>query len=140
MVFPLFGPGAFWLFMVRRDALQRNIDFQNPDFHDLPHLDDFFRILDKVIRKLGYMYQPILMNSQVYESSEVGHVCHHAFQFHPRTQVLYLLDPLFECRVFELRPGVTAWFLQFRNDIAKRWLSYGVCNIALEIKTLEFFH
>src|SRR5512135_855706 len=114
--------------------MQRRIDFQNPDLHNLTYFYDFFRIVHKSVSKLRNMNQSILMHSDVHEGSEVGDVGHHPFEFHPGGEILDFLYLFLEGRVSEFLPGIAPGLLQLSNNIPQGWFTDRLGRIAPEIK------
>ncbi|ESU47082.1 putative transcriptional accessory protein [Streptomyces sp. HCCB10043] len=63
------------------------------------------------------MDQTVLVNADVDERAERGHVRHDALQHHARLQVAELLDALLEGRRAESGPGVAPRLLQLLQDV-----------------------
>ena len=63
------------------------------------------------------MHQPVLVDAYVNEGTERRHVRDDPFEEHARRQIRHRLHALGEGRGPERRAGVTAWLLQFAEDV-----------------------
>ena len=61
-----------------RDALATQVDTDNSDTDVLVQSDHLRGIADIAVGQLRHMYQTVLVNTDVYEGSEVGDICHNA--------------------------------------------------------------
>ncbi len=111
----------FWLFLnfgcfffhAQRNSFSVNIHFQNTNFHLLMHLNDIRGVFDKILGKLAYVNQSILVNAYIDKHTERGNVCYYARQFHSHLQILNLIDSLGETECLELLSRVAAGFAEF---------------------------
>ena len=78
----------------------------------LVHTDYCCRVADKLIGKLGDMYQSVFFNPYIYEASEIGNVVDDARQFHTFPQVVDSLHILVKFEDLNLwrgsRPGLSS--------------------------------
>src|SRR5690606_33469518 len=75
----------------QRDALARDVHVEDLHLDDVARFDDVPRVLDEGLRHRGDMHQTVLVDTDVDEGAERGHVRHYALQDHPRGQVGELL-------------------------------------------------
>src|SRR5271157_171003 len=92
------------------DAFHFGIRAQDFYLDDLAGLDRIRGVLDVTVGKLADMDQPVLMNADVHESSELGHVGHHTFQHHAGLYIGEFAHLLVEAGRDELVAGVTSRF------------------------------
>src|SRR5690606_21111383 len=100
------------------DALARHVHLQHLHLDDVAGLDHLARILDVAVAQRGDVDQAVLVHADVHERAERGNVADHAFQDHPRAQVLDVLDAVGELGRLELRARVAAGLLQLLEDVA----------------------
>ena len=63
------------------------------------------------------MHQAVLVHADVDESAEGGHIGHHAFEHHARTQVLEVFDAVLELRDLETAARIAARFVELGKDV-----------------------
>ena len=61
-----------------------------------------------------------MVDTDVHERAEDGHVRHDAFERHARLQVLQRLHAVVELRRPEAGPGIATGLLEFEQDVAHR--------------------
>ncbi len=75
------------------------------------------------------------MNTHIDEGAEVGHVGHHALEDHAGLEILEVFHAVLEGGGLELRAWVTAWLVQFLEDVGDRRQAEGLVGEALGVET-----
>src|SRR5579875_310510 len=86
------------------------------------------------------MHEPILMYSDVDESTEVCDIRHRSFEHHAGPQIFDIMDSFGECRGFELRAGITAGFFELKQDVAYGWQAEALIGKLRWIKRFQSCH
>ena len=61
-----------------RDALAAQVDTNDTDTDVLVQAYHLCGVADIAVGQLRHMYQSVLVNTDVYEGSEIGDICHYA--------------------------------------------------------------
>ena len=107
-------------------------------FKDL-HLDVLVELhhvggmVHPTVGKLGDVHEAVLMDTDVYESSEVRDVRDDAGKNHSWGKILDFVDAAVEAELLKLLSRVTARLLQLEHDVLQGGQSYGIGGVALDV-------
>lgn len=94
------------------DALPFAVDAHHFYPYMLVDANHFGRVADKAVGQLGYMHQPVFLDTDIDETAEVGDVGHDAGQFHAFLQVVQRTYILVEFKYLDflawVRPGLSS--------------------------------
>lgn len=96
------------------------VDFEHADPEAIPRADDLTGIRDKAICELRHVDQAILVDSDIDEGAEVGHVGDHTLEPHPLLEVGEFPDILSELGRLKGLSGISAGFLELSGNVSER--------------------
>ena len=99
------------------DAISGEIDFDDRGEDALTDLEDFSGIFDEVVADLADMHEAILVDADIDEGTESGHIGDETGESEAWLEVGNFFDAFGETEGFELLAGVAAWFGEFVEDI-----------------------
>ncbi len=99
------------------DAISGEIDFDYGGEDALPDLEDFSGIFDEVVADLADMHEAILVDADIDEGTESGHIGDESGEAEAWLEVGNFFDAFGKTEGFELLAGVAAWFGEFVEDI-----------------------
>jgi hypothetical protein len=65
-----------------------HVDIDHANIDDFSNLDDFRRLLNKFVRQLAEMHQPVLMHTDINKSSKICDVAYGSFKHLAHFEVL----------------------------------------------------
>ena len=101
------------------NAFGFRVGAEHVHLHDLAHLDHIARFLDVAVRQFADVHQPILMNADIDEGSELGHVGDDAFERHARLQVPDLLHVVLKAGREEFVARVASGLAQLFQNVVQ---------------------
>src|SRR5512139_3515680 len=124
------------VFQGEGDSFSIEVHTEHRDADFLVDFDDVRGILDKTVRKLADMDEPILMDANVDKDTKSRDVRDDPGEFHPRPYVLQFFHSLCESKRFVLVSRVAAGFGEFRKDIIQRGKTHVFSNIVFQVDSL----
>src|SRR5574344_1364018 len=112
--------------------------FHHPYSDMLMEFNDFGRVGDKFVCKLGDVHQSVLMDPDVDKSTEVGDVCDYAWKFHARYQVVRCFHVGVEFKYFYLITWVQSWLFKFFHNVVEGGHTDAVADILFQINLFAF--
>ena len=125
------------MFAGQADSFAVGVDFQHFDAHDVAHRDHLGRVVDVSIVELRDVNQTILVDAQVDECPELGHVGDAPFQFQVGAEILDGLNRVGEACDLEFAAGIASRLGKFGEDVVNRGNTGGIIDKCVRIKLLK---